>query len=133
MKSATSPIRRLWNRPLAIATVLLFVCGPLLAPTASAAAGSLQGARVQVVVAGVREKDVATVNCLGPCILTWEATGSAVLTLRCLDDGVTSVSVFGRDLPRLPHPCIVESTLEIGGAVESVLVWRANACNDPVC
>src|SRR5438067_2332146 len=105
VNNASPKTRRSWTRPLLAATVLLFVCAPLLAPSASAAIGSPKGARVQVVVSGARETDVVTVNCIGPCILTWHALGPAVLTLRCLDDGATSVATFGQTIPRLPHPC----------------------------
>jgi hypothetical protein len=115
----------------------LLVVGTLLlsAMPASAAIGSPFGARVQWVATQVKEKDVAIVNCLDFCLLTWESLGHSKLTLRCLDGtNETSVAIFGvTPPPSLHHPCVLESTLELHEATESVVLWRANICRYPEC
>lgn len=72
-------------------------------------------------------------NCLGLCIVTWESLGPSQLTLRCLDDGEAVVWTSAQPHESPTHACILESTLRIGRAQESGLVWRAGSCDAPEC
>lgn len=120
-----------WFLPILALAGLLVVSGPAYAP------GSPWGWRVQAVEAGneLLAKDVLTVDCLHGCALAWESWGPARLTLTCLDDGETVVWIHPppADRPRLSHGCIVESTLEIAGAYQSVAWWQGGRCEHPSC
>lgn len=104
------------------------VLGTLLLASSPAlgALGSLGGNRVQAVATDAKPIDVATVNCFDFCRLTWESFGPSRLTVRCLDGTEETSTVVFPGRVQLSHPCILESTLELRGATESVVLWRAS-------